>query len=153
MPVDIYEDVLLWSEEQAGLLRRLAAGERVNAEIDWPALIEEIEDLGKSELRACTSNLRQAMVHLLKIVFWPDGPLEHWRTETAAFLTEAQTNFTPSMRQRIDLEALYQRARRQVASANPDFAAKPVPAECPAGLDLLLDEDVTVSALEARFRS
>ena len=32
---DLYEaDILLWSEQQAALLRRLAAGERVNEQID-----------------------------------------------------------------------------------------------------------------------
>ena len=35
---DLYDtDILLWSERQADLLRRHAAGERVNdASIDWP---------------------------------------------------------------------------------------------------------------------
>ena len=34
---DYDDDILLWSERQAGLLRRRAAGELVNyAEIDWP---------------------------------------------------------------------------------------------------------------------
>ena len=47
MPDGLYErDFVLWSEAQADLLRRLAAGERVNAAVDWPNLIEEVEDLG-----------------------------------------------------------------------------------------------------------
>jgi hypothetical protein len=45
-------DVLLWSEHQASLLRRRAAGELVNdAELDWPNIAEEIESLGKSVAR------------------------------------------------------------------------------------------------------
>ena len=49
---DLYDtDILLWSERQADLLRRHAAGERVNdASIDWPNIVEEIEDVGRSEL-------------------------------------------------------------------------------------------------------
>jgi hypothetical protein len=40
-------DILLWSERQAELLRRHAAGERVNDDaIDWPNIAEEIEDVG-----------------------------------------------------------------------------------------------------------
>ena len=33
---DLYEDdILLWSERQAALLRRMAAGERLNDQVDW----------------------------------------------------------------------------------------------------------------------
>jgi hypothetical protein len=36
MPDDLYQrDVLTWAEQQAALLRSLAAGERINAAIDW----------------------------------------------------------------------------------------------------------------------
>ena len=47
----IYErDILEWSEQQAALLRRRAAGELVNdAELDWPNIAEEIESVGQSE--------------------------------------------------------------------------------------------------------
>jgi chromosome segregation ATPase len=44
---DLYgEDIHLWSERQAALLRRLAAGEAVTDQVDWPHVVEEIEDLG-----------------------------------------------------------------------------------------------------------
>jgi hypothetical protein len=57
MADDLYDtDILPWTEQQAGLLRRAAAGARVNG-LDWPNLIEEIEDLGRSELRAVRSSL------------------------------------------------------------------------------------------------
>ena len=43
-------DILIWSERQATLLRRRAAGELVNdADIDWPNVAEEIESVGRSE--------------------------------------------------------------------------------------------------------
>ena len=59
MPDGLYErDAFAWSERQADLLRRLAAGERVNEAVDWPYVIEEVQDLGLSELRACRSLLR-----------------------------------------------------------------------------------------------
>ena len=48
MPDGLYErDVLAWSERQSALLRRLAAGERLNKTIDWPNIIEEMEDLAE----------------------------------------------------------------------------------------------------------
>jgi Domain of unknown function DUF29 len=45
-------DILAWSERQGALLRRIAAGDRVNdADLDWPNIAEEIEDVGRSERR------------------------------------------------------------------------------------------------------
>jgi hypothetical protein len=45
---DLYHtDILEWSERQGALLRRIAAGERVNdTDLDWPNIAEEIESVG-----------------------------------------------------------------------------------------------------------
>ena len=67
MPDDLYDrDALAWSEHQAGLLRRVARGERVN-EVDWSMSSKEIAAVGLSELHAVQSYLHQMMVHLLKV--------------------------------------------------------------------------------------
>ena len=53
MPDGLYErDALAWAERQAALLRRLASGERLNETVDWPNVIDEVEDVGLSDLRA-----------------------------------------------------------------------------------------------------
>ena len=40
---DLYDtDIVTWTERRAALLRRMAAGERVNDQVDWLNLIEEI---------------------------------------------------------------------------------------------------------------
>ena len=53
---DYDSDILIWSERQADLLRRRAAGELVNdAALDWPNIAEEIEDVGRSQLNAVES--------------------------------------------------------------------------------------------------
>jgi len=81
---DLYdEDILLWSERQASLLRRLAAGERVNdTDLDWTNISEEIEAMGRGELRACESLLMQAVVHRIKQACWPDSSeVPHWHEE------------------------------------------------------------------------
>jgi hypothetical protein len=40
MPDDLYErDILVWSEKQAALLRRLARGEGLNEAVDWDHVI------------------------------------------------------------------------------------------------------------------
>src|SRR4051794_813087 len=109
-------DVLAWSEHQAGLLRRIAAGELVNsAELDWPHIAEEIESVGRSELRACEGLLRQALVHMLKTKIWPDSPaVPGWEEELIRFRQEAADAFSPSMRARIDMAKLYRQALRQM---------------------------------------
>jgi hypothetical protein len=151
MPGSLYEhDVLVWAEQQAGLLRRLAEGERVNDAVDWPNVIEELQDVGLSELHACESLLRQALVHLLKARGWPDAPA--WRGETVGFLADAGERFTPSMRQRISLSGLYRKALRQVRTgAEPGDLPRPLPDLCPFTLDDLLTEDADVEALAAKL--
>jgi hypothetical protein len=146
MPDGLYEhDALAWAEQQAELLRRLAAGERLNAQVDWPHVIEEVRDVGLSELRACQSLLQQAMVHLLKLQAWPDSPsAAHWRDEAGTFLDDAARRFTPSMRQRMELDELYAKALRRARTALADRDAPlALPPTCPFTLDALLAGDVT----------
>lgn len=107
---DLYDnDILLWSEQQAALLRRRAAGELVNdVELDWPNIAEEIEDVGRSELHAVESLLVQALRHILKAEAWPlfrDVP--SWRADAIDFRRQARRRFVPSMRQKIDVASLY----------------------------------------------
>lgn len=83
---DLYdEDVLLWSERQAELLRRRAAGELVNdAELDWSNIAEEIESVGISERRALASNIRNILEHLIKLEASPASmPRAGWRATIA----------------------------------------------------------------------
>jgi hypothetical protein len=90
MPNDLYDrDVVAWSEHQAALLRRVARGERVN-DIDWDHVVEEIEDVGNSQLNAVHSYLRQLLAHLLKLSGWPGSDAcQHWRNEVATFQVDA----------------------------------------------------------------
>lgn len=145
----LYEhDALAWAERQAALLRQLAAGERVNDAIDWPNVIEEVQDVGLSELRACESLLQQAMVHLLKRFAWPSSTAAaHWRDEIGAFLDDARRRFAPSMRQRIDLNDLYAGAlRRARAAEDVSGTPRPLPETCPFALHELLAGDVAALA-------
>src|ERR1700690_643096 len=90
MPDDLYDrDALAWSEPQAALLRRVARGERVN-DVDWDHVVEEIEDVGLSELNATRAYLRQMLAHLLKLRGWPGhDACQHWRDEVATFQVSA----------------------------------------------------------------
>ena len=145
MPDDLYDrDILAWSEHQATLLRRLAAGERLNETVDWANVIDEVETVGRSELHGCENLLQQATVHLLKQHAWPTSrSAAHWRAETRGFLAQARRYFSPSMRQRIDLAGIYRDASEQVRDTVDDAgAARLLPDLCPFTLDELLDGDV-----------
>lgn len=137
----LYEtDALAWSEQQAALLRHVAEAERINEMVDWPNVIEEIEAMGRAQLDACESLLGQALLHLLKLHLRPDAmAAAHWRGETYGFLNAAQDRFSPSMRQRISLEKLYERALTQLRLSTDDpQSLRAMPATCPYALDDLL---------------
>jgi hypothetical protein len=138
---DLYEDdILLWSERQAALLRRRAAGELVNdAELDWPNIAEEIEDVGSERLHAVESLLVQALRHMLKAEAWPlfrDAP--NWRADAIDFRQQARRRFVPSMRQKIDVASLYADAVRALPETIDEVAPLPVPQTCPVTLDEML---------------
>jgi hypothetical protein len=143
MPDGLHEhDVLAWSQHQADLLRRVARGERVS-DVDWAHVAEEIEDVGQSELHSVESDLNLVIVHLLKLQAWPDSTaIERWYTEIVAFQTNAQRRFTSSMRQRIDLGALYADAIKQLrAGDRRNSVVPPWPDANPFTLDQLLSGD------------
>jgi hypothetical protein len=138
---DLYEtDILLWSEQQADLLRRHAAGERVDAAaIDWCNIAEEIEDVGRAERNSVESPLVQALLQDLKAAAWPlarDVP--HWRAEARGHRGEARRRFSPSMAQRIDVAKLYREAVCRLPETMDGTPPLPVSEACPVTLAELL---------------
>ena len=74
-------DILAWSEHQAALLRRRAAGELANDEgLDWLNLAEEIESVGASQKREVRSRLMLICQHLLKWKYQPDLQSRSWQS-------------------------------------------------------------------------
>lgn len=141
---DLYDtDILVWSEHQAGLLRRRAAGELVNeAELDWSNIAEEIEDVGSNRLHAVKSLLVQALRHMLKAEAWPlsrDAPT--WRADAIDFRQQARRRFVPSMRQKIDIAGLYADALRAMPETMDGQPPLPVSDVCPVTLDDLLSDE------------
>lgn len=138
---DYDTDILVWSEQQSALLRRLAMGEQVNTQIDWENVAEEVESVGREQVHAVQSLLLQALIHVLKAESWPesrDAPV--WRAGAMNFRAQAAIRFAPSMRQRIDLPRLYRQARRALPTALDGRAGLPVSETCPLSLDALLAE-------------
>lgn len=140
---ETYEtDILEWAQHQAELLRRHAAGEKLNEAPDWVNIIEEIEDVGGNVLRAVRSHLLQAMLHELKVRAWPASrEVPHWRGEVRLQRGEAADDCTPSMRRLIEVDALYRRALRALPEAMDGQQPAPLPQSCPWTLDELLGEE------------
>jgi hypothetical protein len=145
-------DILAWSQTQADLLSRIARGQRVNG-VDWENVVEEIADVGLSQLSSVRGLLRQAMMHLLKLHLWPDDTAgRHWRTGIDVFLDDAAERYAPSMRQRLDLEKIWRQSRTSMARASGiDPAVSSLPTACPWTLDDLLagDQNALLAALTA----
>lgn len=129
----------LWIEQTAQLLR-----ERRWHEIDLEHLIEEVEDLGKSERRAIASQLTRLLLHLLKWQYQPQRRSDSWLDS----ITDARTQIelaiedSPSLKNYPveQLEESYQRSRRQAAKQT-GIQVSVFPEACPYSLELVLNED------------
>jgi len=153
-------DFFAWSQRQASMLRDLAALRRdLPDDLDVEHVAEEIEDVGRAELNSVQSFLRLILVHVIKAVSVPDAePMASWRKEVVGFHNELRLRFSRSMRQRIDLDALWGMAIRE---AGADLAiyrrviSSDLPTGCPLDLDDLTGEgfafDVAVPVVRSRI--
>ena len=95
--------------------------------------------MGLNSLRACRSLLVQAVAHDLKAAAWPDSQhVARWRHDAENFRLDAREVFAPSMRQRLDMEAIYRRALRELPPEIDRRPPLPLPERCPATLEELL---------------
>ncbi len=99
-------DYYQWTQLMAKALR-----ERDYSNIDWDNLIEEIEDMGKSQKRAIESLLMRLTEHLLKLKYWKseqERNKKHWRAEIVNFriLLDKRLKDSPSLKAK--LEDIYQ---------------------------------------------
>ena len=128
-----------WVARTAQLLR-----EQRWQEIDLENLIEEVEDLGKSERRGIASQLTRLLLHLLKWQYQPQRRSDSWLDS----ITDARTQIelaiedSPSLKSYSaeQLKDSYQRARRQAAKQT-GIRLTVFPEECLYPLKLILDED------------
>lgn len=84
-------DYYLWLETTAQLLR-----ERQLSQIDYENLIEELEDMGKSQKQALKSNLRVLLMHLLKWKYQPSRRSNSWRSTIREHRTRLEDAFSDS---------------------------------------------------------
>ncbi|MBD1858539.1 MULTISPECIES: DUF29 domain-containing protein [Leptolyngbya] len=113
-------------------------------DIEIEPLIEEIENLGKSERRGITSQLTRLLLHLLKWQYQPQRRSDSWldsitdaRTQIELAIADSPSLSTYPLEQ---LEISYQRARRQAAQQT-NLPIATFPEQCPYGIELVLSED------------
>lgn len=141
------DDIVTWAEQQAAALRELAARPELSNAVDWENVIEEVECLGRSEWKGVASHLRNALAHVLKAVCDP-GSMSRvaWGVETSNSLREAREDYRPSMRQNMDMEAIWRNAFRQASDALLPYKVTippRLPDRCPFTLDEMLDDGFT----------
>lgn len=152
------DDIYAWSQEQAAALRRLAETRRdLPNELDLEHVAEEIEDVGKTELRTVESYLELLLRHLLKVASAPDAPpVRHWRGEIEIQAEAFRTEFKNSMRQLVGIDRAWRAALARADAAldkHGDRLLPGLPSACPFALDDLLadpfDIDLAIAEIEA----
>jgi hypothetical protein len=140
----LYEtDFVEWTERTAALLR---AGRFDEADIEHAA--EEIEDLGRSERSAVTSQLKRMIKHLVKQRIQPERDGTSWRRSISDGRDEIESRFddSPSLRRYAEenLQKIYDRAVRDALMETGLTAQRgflDLPADCPYTLEDLIESD------------
>jgi hypothetical protein len=140
------EDFYVWTQHQAAALRRLAET-RPSVDLDFPHLIEEVEDLGTSQRDTVRSQLRRIIEHYLKLeLSRAIDPRGGWYGSIIDARTEIDDKLSPSLRRDLNeqLLRLWSQARSKADNGlrrfgEPD-AADLLPADCPYSLDDLLTD-------------
>lgn len=138
---DYDTDILLWSEKQALCIRTMAGRVRgLPNEFDVANVAEEIESVGRSELRAAQSLLQNLFEHLIKSAAHADAsPLQRgWFEELLRFRRQFIQALSPSMMQRLDVDAIWRSAVLD-ARATMDKFGERLPALPPSSPFLLQD--------------
>ncbi|MEM6610797.1 MAG: DUF29 domain-containing protein [Cyanobacteria bacterium P01_C01_bin.72] len=95
------EDYYLWIQTMVERLRN-----EDYLDIDWDNLIEEIDDMGKSQKRAIESLLLRLTEHLLKLKYWKskkERNQNHWQSEVVNFrvLLQKRLKDSPSLKAKL----------------------------------------------------
>lgn len=107
-------DYYLWLSHTAQLIK-----EGKLSEVDVANLIEEIEDMGRSEKRAVKSNLIIVLLHLLKYKYQPAKRTNSWKSSIREHRRRLRDDFkvSPSLKRHFEevLDECYQDGREQAA--------------------------------------
>ena len=112
--------------------------------IDWEAIAEELEDMGRSEQRALEHRIEILLAHLLKWRFQP----EHRSTSWTGAIKEQRRKVARLLRQNPGLQPLLAElvpesyaSARALAERDTGIDERNFPAACPWTAEAILDED------------
>ena len=147
-PARLYDvDFYRWTQEQAALLRQVP-GERINLPIDWDHAAEEIEDMGRGDLRAVNSRIGVILEHLLKLEHSPAvDPRDGWIETVARCRADVSRilDDSPSLRRKLPERwpKEYALARRSAVRglARDGIGAEAIPLDPFCTVDQAIDPD------------
>ena len=128
---DLYDtDVVAWSERQAALLRRVAAGENINGQVDWPNIIDEVETVGRSERAALRSHIGVVLEHLIKLQASPaTDPRNGWKTSIVRARLKIERDLKDSPCLRLEVSGMIldetRSAQKEVAATLAIYGEQP----------------------------
>jgi len=136
----LYEaDYLKWIETTAQKLRV-----RDYSNIDWENLIEEIDDMGRSERKSLKSNLIVVLTHLLKWQYQPDFRSGSWKGS----IVEHRRRIRDALKDSPSLKPYLQEVFAEcyldaveLASAETELPVETFPGECPYTAAEVLDSN------------
>ncbi|MGK7942974.1 MAG: DUF29 domain-containing protein [Microcystaceae cyanobacterium] len=132
MKLNLYEtDFVEWTLSQA-----LALSHHDINNLDWDHLKEEIENLGREQINAVNSLLKQVMIHRLKLDYLQDElNRNHGESEINSFVDQIEDRLTATLINKLDLSKIYARSKRDVLKQYPKLN---LPENCPYHLESLL---------------
>ncbi|HKM72841.1 MAG TPA: DUF29 domain-containing protein [Stellaceae bacterium] len=139
------DDFYAWTQHQAEVLRSMPVSDN---RFDREHVVEEIEDLGKSERDAVRSRIRRIIAHFLKLAH---SVAEQPRFDWMETIDDARETLSDKLSARLrrdaeaNLENLYAEGRKRAAvglrrHGEPE-AAEQLPSTCPWSLDEISRED------------
>ncbi|MGA2590906.1 MAG: DUF29 domain-containing protein [Bryobacteraceae bacterium] len=133
------EDFFEWTRRNAELLR---AGQLDQADIGHIA--EEIEDMGRRDLKELNSRMRVLLLHLLKRQLQPEKRSRSWDSTIVSQRIEIEDDLkqSPSLRAKLRTEFKdnYEKAVRR-AIVETGLTRDRFPNECPFTLEQILDPE------------
>lgn len=137
MTIKYEEDYYLWTQTMAEKLKI-----KDYSNVDWENIIEEIEDMGRSQKRAVESLLLRLTEHLLKLKYWYseiDRNQKHWESEVVNFRVLLQKRLKESPSLKAKLPEIYDEILADSQRAMSKLFD--LPGQVELTLEQVLDED------------
>ena len=144
----LYEiDFVAWTEQTAKLIRA-----REFDRVDWEAVSEEIESLGKSDRRELKSRFEVLLQHLLKWQYQSNLRSNSWRNtiDEQRNRIEDLLQDSPSLKPYLEevLAECYRRGRK-AASNETELPLDTFPVDCPYTIAQILDAEFLPEAINS----